>query len=262
MLEKPLKQIENNTYAVTVKHISSKQIANIEIPLPPLEVQEQIVAEISGYQKIIDGARQVVDNYKPHICIDPSWPIYRMSEIAWINRESRDPKDLYKDTFTYIDISSVENETGIIDFSNVLRVEEAPSRARRIVREKDILLSTVRPNLRAFAYLDILPSNPIVSTGLAVITTKEGNNPKFIYWLLFSDYVLTQMTNKMGKGSYPSINQSDVSDIRVPLPSLETQNLTASQIDKEQQLISANKRLIEIFEQKMKERIAQVWGEK
>ena len=256
------KNISKYLTGASRQRISRTNLENIEIPFPPLEVQEQIVTELSGYQKIIDGARQVVNNYKPHIDIDPSWPIHCMSEIARINRESQDPKDLYEDIFTYIDISSVENETGIIDFSNILRVEEAPSRARRIVKEKDILLSTVRPNLKAFAYLDILPSNPIASTGFAVITVKEGNNPKFVYWLLFSDYVLTQMINKMGKGSYPSINQSDVSDIRVPLPNLETQNLIATQIDKEQQLISANKRLIAIFEQKIKGRIGQVWGEK
>ena len=47
----------------------------IEIPLPPLEVQKEIVAEIEGYQKVIDGARAVLDNYRPHIPIHPDWPM-------------------------------------------------------------------------------------------------------------------------------------------------------------------------------------------
>jgi restriction endonuclease S subunit len=65
LLPKKLKEIEVGTYAVTVKHISGKQISAIEIPLPPLEAQKEIVTEIEGYQKVIDGARAVLDNYRP-----------------------------------------------------------------------------------------------------------------------------------------------------------------------------------------------------
>ena len=47
----------------------------IQIPLPALEVQKEIVAEIEGYQKVIDGASAVVDNYRPRIAVDPGWPM-------------------------------------------------------------------------------------------------------------------------------------------------------------------------------------------
>jgi len=53
----------------------SLEISNIKIPLPPIEVQQEIVAEIESYQKVIDGARQVVENYKPYIPVDPSWSL-------------------------------------------------------------------------------------------------------------------------------------------------------------------------------------------
>ena len=53
-----------------------------EIPLPPLEVQKEIVAEIEGYQKVINGARAVLDNYRPHIPIHPDWPMVRLGECA------------------------------------------------------------------------------------------------------------------------------------------------------------------------------------
>ena len=57
-------------------------INEYQIPLPPLSVQEEIVAEIDGYQKIIDGARQVVDNYKPTIKIDPDWKMVKLGEVC------------------------------------------------------------------------------------------------------------------------------------------------------------------------------------
>ena len=50
-------------------------VEELQIPLPPLEVQKEIVAEIEGYQKVIDGARAVLDNYRPHIPIHPDWPM-------------------------------------------------------------------------------------------------------------------------------------------------------------------------------------------
>ena len=56
----------------TFKEISGSKIKRVQIPLPPLEVQKEIVEEIEGYQKIIDGAKQVVENWKPTLKIDPS----------------------------------------------------------------------------------------------------------------------------------------------------------------------------------------------
>ena len=58
--------------------IRSKLWVNIKIPLPPLEVQREIVAEIEGYQRVIDGARAVIDNYRPQIVVDPEWPMVEL----------------------------------------------------------------------------------------------------------------------------------------------------------------------------------------
>ena len=59
-------------------------LVEIQIPLPPLEVQKEIVAEIEGYQKVIDGARAVLDNYRPHIPIHPDWPMVQLGDVCRI----------------------------------------------------------------------------------------------------------------------------------------------------------------------------------
>ena len=59
-------------------------LTDFEIPLPPLEIQEQIVVELDGYQRIIDGARTVVENYKPNFKIDPEWEMVELGKIAKI----------------------------------------------------------------------------------------------------------------------------------------------------------------------------------
>nr|NQU91313.1 restriction endonuclease subunit S [Bacteroidota bacterium] len=62
--------------------VSVGVLKTLQIPLPPLSIQEEIVAEIESYQKIIDGARQVVENYKPRIDIDPDWEMVELGEVA------------------------------------------------------------------------------------------------------------------------------------------------------------------------------------
>ena len=59
-----------------------KAHSELQIPLPPLDVQQEIVAEIEGYQKVIDGARAVLDNYRPHIPIHPDWPMVELGEVC------------------------------------------------------------------------------------------------------------------------------------------------------------------------------------
>ena len=119
LIEEPLKNIEKQTQAVTVKHISGKQILNIEIPLPPLAIQQQIVAKIESYQKIIDGAKQVTENYKPQIDIDEKWEMVKLGDVCEINPETIATNEIFKNSeFIYLDISSVENGSGIYSFNN------------------------------------------------------------------------------------------------------------------------------------------------
>jgi restriction endonuclease S subunit len=83
-----LDQLERDNYYAnfqkggTVSFITKAVLSDIEIPLPPLEIQEQIVTEIEGYQKIIDGAKQIVNNYKPTISIQNDWKRVELRTLA------------------------------------------------------------------------------------------------------------------------------------------------------------------------------------
>ncbi len=244
-------------------NIGKKDILRIKIPLPPLEVQNEIVAEIEDYQKIIDGACQVVENYKPTIKIDPDWEMVELGKIVSVNSGVIDPNKVFgKNEFIYIDISSIENGTGIVSFDNKIKGTDAPSRARRIVKNGDILLSTVRPNLKALAYLSNVPKGVIASTGFAVLSATKKVIPQFIYYQLVMEHLQSQMVNRMGKGAYPSINQKDVQELKILLPPIPIQKAIVAQIEEEQEIVNSNKKLISIFGQKIKDKIAEVWGDK
>ena len=84
--------------AVNQASINTKNIKSLEIPLPPLEVQQEIVDELEGYQKIIDGCKQVVENYKPTIDIDPSWEMVELGEICTL-KTGGTPKSTKKEYY-------------------------------------------------------------------------------------------------------------------------------------------------------------------
>jgi type I restriction enzyme M protein len=256
--------VERNAEGIGVRGVTRRFLSELQIPLPPLEVQKEIVAEIEGYQKVIDGARAVLDNYRPHIPIHPDWPMVELGEVAEINPETISPEAAYPgESIFYIDISSVENATGRFMGYTEVDSAEAPSRARRGVRAGDVLLSTVRPNLKAFTLLKDVRERAVASTGFAVLRSRgELLDPLFLLTCVFADAAVEQMVGMMGKGSYPSINQSDVASIRIPLPPIETQRVIVAEIEAEQALVAANRELIAGMEKKIQATLARVWGEK
>ena len=246
----------------TIQGVTKKQLAEIQIPLPPLEVQREIVAEVEGYQRVMDGARAVIENYRPHIAIDPLWPLVALKDACTINPESVNPVSDYPDsTIFYVDISSIENGTGQFLGYNEIPSCDAPSRARRGVRDGDVLLSTVRPNLQAFTLLNDLEERAIASTGFAVLRARrDKSEPAFILESLFTDYAMNQMVSRMGRGAYPSINQADVSAIKIALPPVETQRAIVTEIKTERTIVDANRELVKRMEARIEAAVGRVWG--
>ena len=174
-----------------------------------------------------------------------------MKNVCFVNPESSDPSELWDDWFTYVDIASIDNSTNSIAQLNRISISEAPTRARRIVKPHDVIISTVRPNLKAFYYFDTVPDRTIVSTGFAVLRANDLIHPKYMYYMLLSDYMVDQMISRMGRGSYPSINQSDVNELNIPLPDLQTQCAIIEKIEREQDYVNGSRQLKTIYELKI-----------
>lgn len=145
-----------------------------------------------------------------------SWPRYSMGEVAELVSDSVSLKHEGDKSFEYITLTDVD--AGWIGPLETVLLRNAPSRARRKVREHDVLLATVRPNLKGYARIDARHANCLASTGFAVLRPKPVIHPGYLYHYLYSPNLQNQIRAKVTGSSYPSINISDVAELTLAVP--------------------------------------------
>lgn len=230
--------------------IIQKYHSNIEAQTSDEEIIHHPLVIIANKEKIAEQDYILVgERYKIDKPLATTYPVVPLSDICEINAENKNPALAFgDDEFIYIDISSVENGTGKIDFSNKIKGSDAPSRAKRAVKKGDILFSTVRPNLKAYGYVEREDCDCcIASTGFAVISAKTMVLSKYVYYMLYSEPVQTQLASMMGKGAYPSVNKKDVSQIQIPLPPLSVQEAMVTALDNYHKIIDGSKQVVDNY---------------
>lgn len=171
----------------------------------------------------------------------------RLKDVAELNVRSLDDSTSDDYVFKYIDISSVSFENGIT-LGEDLAFRNAPSRARRIVQKGDVLVSTVRTYLRAIADIDWDAENIIASTGFAVFTPNKNINPRFLAYAVKSSEVINQICSISKGVSYPAIQATILSSVRIPFYALSEQYIIATYLDRECDKITKE---IDLLEQKI-----------
>ena len=151
------------------------------------------------------------------------------------------------DEILYIDISSVVSGH-FVETPKLLSLNEAPSRAKRIVRDGDTILATVRPNLRSFLFIREPETNTIASTGFAVLRAKENADPRFIYYAVTDRRFTGYLTNNTKGTSYPAVDTDTVLRGEIPDFNLHRQQAIASILSTYDDLIENNRRRIQLLE--------------
>jgi type I restriction enzyme S subunit len=135
-------------------------------------------------------------------------------------------------SFTYIDVTSIDKEVGRIADPKVLLAADAPSRARKLAQKGDLLYSCVRPYLLNVAVIDRdFTPPPIASTAFAVLNGFGLVVPRYLWIALRSPAMVTQVESKMRGQAYPAINDSDVKSLPLPLPPLAEQHRIVAKVD-------------------------------
>ena len=259
--------------------IMSNEMAAISIPVPD-KIEQQKIAEVldekcGKIDTLIENEQKQIEKmkeYKQSVItsavtkglnksaplkdsgidwigeIPESWRVCPLKYCVQANMESLSEKEDDNLQVKYIDISSVNN-CGEINNLQEFLFKDAPSRARRIVKEGDIIISTVRTYLKAIAKVTAEYSDFICSTGFAVLTPNNMCDKNFLYYTLFSNVFTSKVETYSNGISYPAINCSVLVSLPIILPSMEEQKEIADYLDEKcgkiDEIISIKQRKIE-----------------
>ncbi len=249
----------------TFAEISKSKFCELQIPLPPLAVQQEIVAEIEGYQKVIDGARAVLDHYRPHIPIHPEWPVIELGEICSFKNGLNFDKTSSGHTVKII---------GVSDFQKLLYAQlddldevhlSSPLRKEYLLQSGDILFvrSNGNPDLVGRSMFVPQPLEPTTFSGFTIRGRIHDERALAIFFAhFFKSRDFAEMIKTVGQGAnIRNLSQVILNELKIPLPPLAAQQAIVAEIEVEQALVSANRELITRFEKKIQATLARVWGE-
>lgn len=236
----------------------------IEVPLPPLEVQREIVAEIEGYKKVIDGARAVLENYRPHITVDPAWPTKPVAEVAQVNPKKSEVKDLPEDTpVSFVPMAVLEENREGFTPTEVKRLDEVVG-SYTYFRDDDVLIAKVTPcfeNGKGGIAKNLASGIGFGSSEFYVVRAGDQTVPRWLYhWLTTPDFRARATAKMTGTGGLQRVPRSVVEEEPIPVPPIETQQAIVAQIEGEKALVDANRELITRLEKEIEAAIARVWG--
>ncbi|HXF48463.1 MAG TPA: restriction endonuclease subunit S [Verrucomicrobiae bacterium] len=226
--------------------INQTKLEAIKIPLPPLDEQKRIISKIEKlFVKLDEAGRLRAEALSASAALLPSalhdvfgragregWEEIKLIDICEKTKLVQ-PEKISKGSFNYIDITSVSEMDGIGAITaRVLPVKEAPSRARKLVREGDTIFATTRPYLKRIAFIPKDLSNSIASTGFCVLRPKEGiADSSYVFHIVNSDNFVSKIIPLQRGASYPAVSDKDVLSQTIPLPTFAEQRKIVEYLD-------------------------------
>jgi len=159
------------------------------------------------------------------------WPTVKVSKTC-LKTRVKDPRKSPNKSFLYVDISSIDRSLKVITSTPEMLGSEAPSRARKEIREGDVLVSTVRPNLNAVAMVPPELDGQIASTGFCVLRPNLSTiNGKYLFYFTTTQDFISALTSKVRGAHYPAVSDGDVKGLDLPLPTPSEQRRIVEILD-------------------------------
>ena len=211
-------------------------------PLPPLHEQRAIAEALGNVDALIGTLTQLIAKKRdlkqaamqqlltgqtrlPGF--SGEWEVKRLGDVSSVDSDSLSAGTPSDYEFNYISLEDVD--TGVLRTYSEQIFRTAPSRARRRLKYGDILVSTVRPNLRSHLLFTRHESHWIGSTGFSVVRCMNGVAfPAYVFFHLFGNGVSKQIDTLLTGSNYPAINGGDVKGLQIPMPSIEEQTAIAA----------------------------------
>jgi len=241
-----------------------EDLAELQIPLPPLEVQKEVVAEIEGYQKVINGARAVLDNYRPHIPIHPDWPLVPLGEhfsTSSGGTPSKEETSYWVGDIPWVSPKDMKSDVIVDTEDHISKAALALSAAKLFPAQS--VVCVVRSGILKHSFPVALLSRPMCINQDLIAFQPKGSaiSSKFLFYVL-----KTMSASILADGIKPGVTVQSFyngffKDYKIPLPPIETQQAIVAEIEAEQALVAANRELITRMEKKIQATLARIWGE-
>ena len=235
-----------------------KELKKFKIPLPSLDFQKSIVEELNIHQKIIDGCLQVVENYTPSISIDPNWEKFELNEICDVRDGTHDSPKYIDDGYPLITSKNVIN--GSISFEKVNLISEKDFNdinKRSKVDIGDILMPMIgtigRPTI-------VKIEKKFAIKNVALIKTKNKISQDYIRLILNSNLFNDYINSKKRGGNQKFLSLGLIRQFKVPIPPKDVEKKLVAEINDEEKIILKNKDLISKFQNKIKNKIDNIWS--
>lgn len=228
----------------TQKFISLNFIRNLPIPEKSLPEQQKIAAHLDSIQSAIDNKKQqlaqldelvkskFVEMFGENPVENGKWKVGKIESVVDRNILTAKKKFQKTDIIKYVDISAIDNKTNLVTGFTEYILEDAPSRAQQAINCDDILISTVRPNLRNIAINPFNDNSMVGSSGFCVLRVNETCNAKYLFYCVLGDDFTNAMVDLTTGAAYPAIKDSDVLAYSIAVPPIELQNTFAEYVQK------------------------------
>ena len=244
---------------VAQKGVYLNELRGLQIPLPPLEVQQEIVAEIEGYQKVIDGARSVIDNYRPNIYIHPDWPMLELGEVCDVRDGTHESPKYVLEGYPLITSKNLKN--GFIDFTdaNLITRENLDAINRRSKVDPGDILMPMIGTIGNPVIADATREYAVKNVALIKFPKNCAVDNRFLKDVLDSAAMQARFQRHASGSTQKFIALGFIRKLTIPVPPLLTQSAIAAEIEAEQALVVGNRDLIFRLERKIEATIARVW---
>lgn len=248
----------------TFAELSKSKFCELEIPLPPLEVQKEIVAEIDGYQKIIDGARSVLENYHPRIRINPEWPTAKLEDVCTLSSggtPSKANESYWKGSIPWVSAKDLKSDQ-ILDAAMHVSEAALAETATRQASPGSLLIL-----VRGMGLANGVPICEVMVPCAFNQDLKALHPDHSVIDTRFLAFALRQQRDQFlriletaAHGTL-KIGTDDLRQITIPLPPLAAQRAIVAELESEQALVHANRELVVRMDKNVQTTLATVWGE-
>ena len=263
-----LNQIDLNQFisGCVVPKLTQKDLRDIEIPLPPMSVQEEIVKELDAYQAIIDGAQKVVDNWKPTFKINPQWEKVKLGDLYDIEYgvTVAIPDNLDDNGIKIISTAETTID-GYLDFSKIRKVTMLEKYKSHILKPNTLLFNWRNaPKHVGKTVLFNETDEQYICASFLLPMNRLDENRIINQWGWLEINRLRRdgyfMANSRQAVNQTNFNGALLAQTEIYLPSLEEQKAIVAHIEQEEQYVEACKKLIELNKQKISNKIKSIWN--